>query len=379
MGVVYRAWDPDIERDVAIKTIKRSLDLPSPKRAEYLERFKREARAAGKLSDNPHIVPVFDVGSEGDLPYIVMAYVEGESLDKARRRGLDEVALETLARDICSALGHAHKQGTIHRDVKPANILMTKRGAMLTDFGIARLDGSELTRAGTFLGSPSYMSPEQVKGGDIAGTSDLFSMAVILYLLLTGTKPFPGEDTNEILYKIVHTAHEGPSKHDAKLAKWDAFFERALAKEAAKRWPDAEQFFKAFEGVIAGREAAAERTATKSTLATAPAAQPGDAPAPRKLAASKPERQSPLADRSIVDWKDRIPSRRGVGTDTGRLSRLLKPGRRRGRGIPRLVWLAGGLLAIVAALTGTYYVFKPAKAGSVQSQPRPADAKFRTR
>lgn len=338
MGVVYLAHDPDIGRDVAIKTIKRTLDLPSPKRAEYLERFKREAKAAGKLSDNPHIVPVFDVGLEGDLPYIVMAYVKGESLDRHRRRHrLEEPALDKLVGDICSALGHAHKNGTIHRDVKPANILVTERGAMLTDFGIARLDGSELTRAGTFLGSPSYMSPEQVRGGELTAASDLFSLAVITYLLLTDEKPFKGDDTNEILYKIVNEKHAAPSTHKPELAKWDSFFERALAKQAADRFADAGAYYAAFQQALRG--------------ASQPQAQAAAAP----VAAGSVERREPLAeprinpleDRSFfMDFKGALPQRRSSATDSGRVK--LARRRARGRKIPIAVWaaLAGAALSI---------------------------------
>jgi serine/threonine-protein kinase len=367
MGVVYRAHDPVIGRNVAIKTIKRTLDLPSPKREEYLERFHREARAAGKLSDHPNIVPVFDVGREGDLPYIVMSFIEGESLDRARRKNhIDENDLHAVARDMCLALGHAHRNGTIHRDVKPANILMTPRGAMLTDFGIARLDGSELTRAGTFLGSPSYMSPEQVRGGELTGSSDLFSLAVILYLLLTGDKPFKGDDTNEILYKIVHDKHQPPSKVDEALAKWDAFFERALAKDAAQRFADADEFYQAFAAVLGAGPGASTHTAPPASAAPSVADAPPPA-APRQaakpLAPFREERVNPLADRSIfhgVDVKHHIPSRRASSTESGRLDRLLKSGgRRRSRdgSLPPAVWVA--LVIVVLALGSLLYALWP--------------------
>jgi serine/threonine-protein kinase len=361
MGVVYRGFDPEISREVAIKTIKRSLDLPPNKRQEYLERFRREAQAAGRLSNHPNIVPVFDVGQEGELPFIVMAFVEGDSLDRSRRKAkLDSAALDALASEICSALGHAHRNGIVHRDVKPANILMTPRGAMLTDFGIARLDGSELTRVGTFLGSPSYMSPEQVKGGELGGTSDLFSMAVILYFLMAGEKPFRGEDTNEILYKIVHEKHIPISVIDRALDRWDAFFDKALAKNAGDRFADAEQFYLAFNRTLESKDA------TKSTLGastdTAPAESallthspatvkaPATSGAPAVPAPRRESRVNPLNDRSMffnVDVKNRMPSRRsGSATDSGRLERLLKgggaTGRRRGRDgkLPPVFWAA---------------------------------------
>lgn len=373
MGVVYLAHDPDIGRDVAIKTIKRTLDLPSPKRGEYLERFKREAKAAGKLSDNPHIVPVFDVGQEGDLPYIVMAYVKGESLDRRRRKHrLDDAALEQLTADICSALGHAHRHGTIHRDVKPANILVTERGAMLTDFGIARLDGSELTRAGTFLGSPSYMSPEQVRGGELTAASDLFSLAVILYLLLTEEKPFKGDDTNEILYKIVNEKHAPPSKYRAESARFDAFFERALAKQAADRFADAAAFLEAFRAVVHGAAPAPAAAATSSGSLSAPTPTPFDRSA-------LPERPiNPLEDRTFFrDFKSSVPTRRPSATDSGRV-KFVKNGRRRGghqRRVPLAVWAAIAGVALAIALL--FYALRPsderaAKPAAAETKKEPA-------
>lgn len=367
MGVVYLAHDPDIGRDVAIKTIKRSLDLPSPKRGEYLERFKREAKAAGKLSDNPHIVPVFDVGQEGDLPYIVMAYVKGESLDRRRRKHrLDDAALEQLTADICSALGHAHAHGTIHRDVKPANILVTERGAMLTDFGIARLDGSELTRAGTFLGSPSYMSPEQVRGGDLTPASDLFSLAVILFLLLTEEKPFKGDDTNEILYKIVNEKHPAPSKYRSDCARFDVFFERALAKQAGDRFADAAAFLEAFRAVVHG--AVPAQAPAAGTTATGSLSAP--TPTPFDRAAVPEPRINPLEDRSFfMDFKSSVPTRRPSATDSGRVKLLGSSRRRAGkaRRVPLAVWAAAIGVALSIALL--IYALRPSE---------PAEAKKAT-
>ena len=387
MGVVYRGYDPDIGRDVAIKTTKRSLDLPPNKRREYLERFQREARVAGRLSDHPHIVPVFDRGQEGELPYIIMAFVEGTSLDRVRRRTrIEGEALQSLMGDICSALSHAHSEGVIHRDVKPANVIMTKRGAMLTDFGIARLDDSDLTRAGAFLGSPSYMSPEQIRGEDIDGRSDLFSLAVVLYLLLTGQKPFPANDTNGILYKIVNEAPEPPSSVRGELARWDAFFERALAKIPAQRFPDAEGFYQAFVEVHATEGGSETAPTSRSSMTEPTFTPPRPAPTPSARAAYSPEesaparpapqrarydqgpelRENPLADNSVffnVDMKDQIPSRRsGSRTDPSwRLSRVVQgaSGPRQGAGdaIPLPVWI--GLVGIILFLTALVVYYWP--------------------
>ncbi len=397
MGVVYRGYDPDIGRDVAIKTIKRSLDLPPAKRKEYLARFRQEARAAGPLSEHPNIVSVFDVGIEGDLPYIVMGFVEGHSLDRIRRRNrLTEDQLRRIVRDIGSALGHAHRKGVIHRDVKPANIMVTERGAVLTDFGIARLDGSELTRAGAFLGSPSYMSPEQVRGGALDGRSDLFSLAVVLYLLLTGEKPFPAPDTNGILYKIVNEEPRPPSELNPDFVRWDAFFARALAKEPDARFSDAGVFAEAFEAVLNGEPTVALTVASPAPTAPPPDAPPsGRAPVrpePPANEASAPEsmtpepsvparerepmrwryhepedRQNPLTDRSVffgMDMKNQIPTRRsGSRTDTGRLERIIKsagsrrPGTQADAGLPLPFWI--GLIVVTLLLGVLVVVFWP--------------------
>lgn len=373
MGVVYRAYDPEIGRDVAIKTIRRSLELPPAKRKEYLERFRREARAAGRLSDHPNIVPVFDVGLEGDLPFIVMAFVEGLSLDRYRRKHkIDKLDLESLIEDLCAALGHAHRNGIVHRDVKPANIIVTPRGAVLTDFGIARLDGSELTRTGTFLGSPSYMSPEQARGGELDGRSDLFSLAVIAFLLLTGEKPFVAEDTNSILYKIINEPHPKPSTFDTDLVRWDAFFDTALAKDPKDRFANAEQFFRAFRQALENPVSETEPMPTAS-----PVQSPPTEPSDRAHEVTR-DRPNPLADGSIFfnrDVKDRMGRRSAGTTGSGRYR-----GRRRPGTIPVGVWasLALATLALVVALLYFWPQSTPlspsVETNAVQN-PRPGEAK----
>ncbi len=366
MGVVYRGYDPEIGRQVAIKTIKRTLDLPPSKRKEYLERFRREAQAAGRLSGHANIVPVFDVGLEGDLPYIVMAYVEGQSLDRMRRKQtLTEEQVAGIVGNICAALEHAHRNGIIHRDVKPANILMTPAGAVLTDFGIARLDGSELTRAGTFLGSPSYMSPEQVRGTAIDGRSDLFSLAVIAYLLLTGEKPFPAEDTNGILYKIVNDPHPDPATHDRELARWTGFFAKALAKQPEDRFADAASFEEAFRRTAAG-ETVVAGPPMAAAAAEAPVERASDSMKPTYQRTLPVERHNPLADRSVffnMDVKSQVSKRRSSSTtDSGRIERLLRSAAgnsRRGSddGLPPMFW--AGLVVVAALLGGLVLFFWP--------------------
>ena len=208
MGVVYQARDPKINRLVAIKTI--SLAGHSPEeQLEYRERFLREAEAAGRLS-HPGIVTIFDVGEETETraPYIVMEFVGGESLDKLLSRGDHKLPVPKalqLAVELAAALDCAHGEGVVHRDLKPANILLTEDGhAKIADFGVAKLNLSNQTLAGRALGTPAYMSPEQLNGEAVDGRSDLFSLGVILYTVLTGHRPFQGNSALTVSFKVVN-------------------------------------------------------------------------------------------------------------------------------------------------------------------------------
>src|SRR5262245_13663575 len=196
MGAVFRARDPKIDRTVAIKTI--AIPGASSQDAEHFrERFFREAEAAGRLS-HPGIVTIFDVGEEPVTrsPYIVMEYVKGQTLDQLLQKDDHKLPLETalqLTLGIAEALDCAHGHGVVHRDLKPANILLTADGhPKIADFGIAKLNRINDTSNGITVGTPAYMSPEQVSGGPVDGRSDLFSLGVILYTALTGYRPFQG-------------------------------------------------------------------------------------------------------------------------------------------------------------------------------------------
>lgn len=212
MGTVYRARDPLIERTVAIKTI----DIAQLRRegADAEARFLREAQSAGRLS-HPNIVTIYDVGETDSLAYIAMEYLSGptlrEVLDHARMP-LD-LALDT-ARQMAEALAFAHAHGVTHRDVKPSNVVVTgHRGQIkLTDFGIAHLANSEQTQTGQMLGSPRYMSPEQVRGSEIDGRSDIFSLGAVLYEMLTGHYAFDGDSLATIVYRVVHDAPADPNR-----------------------------------------------------------------------------------------------------------------------------------------------------------------------
>ncbi len=241
MGVVYKARDPKINRVVAVKTISLAGQQPEEER-EYRERFFREAEAAGRLS-HPGIVTIFDVGEEPEThaPYIVMEFVAGQSLDELLSRENHKLPLETalqLTLELAEALDCAHGQGVVHRDLKPANILLTEDGhAKIADFGVAKLNLSNHTLAGRVLGTPAYMSPEQLNGEAVDGRSDLFSLGVILYTVLTGYKPFQGNSAITVSFKVVNRDPVPATVLDTELPQGlDYIIERAMAKDPAERY-----------------------------------------------------------------------------------------------------------------------------------------------
>jgi serine/threonine-protein kinase len=242
MGAVFRARDPKIDRTVAIKTIA----VPASSRHDaehYRQRFFREAQAAGRLS-HPGIVTIYDVGEDeaAHTPFIVMECVEGDSLDRMvaatpKEKLPREIALKLL-RQIAEALDYAHRQGIVHRDIKPANVMVTAEGQpKIADFGIAKLGMAETTLPGHVVGTPAYMSPEQLNGKAVDGRSDLFSLGVIAYWLLTGVKPFDGDTLTEICVQVVTKDPAPPSEITPGLSiDFDYVLSRALAKDPAMRY-----------------------------------------------------------------------------------------------------------------------------------------------
>jgi serine/threonine protein kinase len=216
MGVVYLARDPLIDRRVALKTLR--LDLDTEYAGEFRERFFREAKAAGGLN-HTGIVTIHDVGEdpESGLVFIAMEYIEGRDLKQLLADGQPFRPSEAarIAADVARALDYAHSMGVVHRDIKPANIILTQDGtAKITDFGIARLDSSNLTVEGQFIGTPNFMSPEQITGKTVDGRSDIFSLGVVLFTLLTGKRPFAGETMHEVTMKVVQEPCPIPSTFD---------------------------------------------------------------------------------------------------------------------------------------------------------------------
>jgi eukaryotic-like serine/threonine-protein kinase len=259
MGIVYKARDPKINRVVAVKTFSLESQPPEEER-EYRERFFREAEAAGRLS-HPGIVTIFDVGEEPETraPYIVMEFVGGQSLDKMLASGDHKLPLETalqLALELAEALDCAHGQGVVHRDLKPANILITEDGhAKIADFGIAKLNLANHTLGGRVLGTPAYMSPEQLNGEAVDGRSDLFSLGVVLYTVLTGYRPFQGNSALTVSYKVVNREPVPATVLDTELpAGLDYIIGRAMAKDPAQRYQRGMEIVLDLQDLRAGRE-----------------------------------------------------------------------------------------------------------------------------
>ncbi len=252
MGTVYLGRDPKINREVAIKTLAYAdvepADLPEVKR-----RFFREAEAAGNLS-HPNIVAIYDVGEEHDMAYMAMEMLKGENLTWACVKGhlLPLRRVLSIVADVASALDYAHSRGVIHRDIKPANIMLPEDGRIkVTDFSIARVvDGSQ-TRTGVVLGTPSYMSPEQIAGASLDGRSDLFSMGIVFYELLAGVKPFQGDTMSGIMYAITHRAHPPLTKVAADVPSCvKRVVNKLLAKPKAKRYESAADAGKAINACL---------------------------------------------------------------------------------------------------------------------------------
>jgi predicted Ser/Thr protein kinase len=246
MGVVYEGYDPSIKRVVALKTI-RSDQLAGEDPAGVIARFRREAQAAGRLN-HPNIVSIYDFGEDDGVWYIAMEFVQGRELKECfesneRFRIADVVRIMT---QILNALDYSHRQGVIHRDVKPANIFLLADGSVkVADFGIAHIETSNLTQVGTVLGTPSYMSPEQIMGMPVDGRSDLFSAGVVLYQLLTGERPFTGSSTTT-MQKVLRETPLSPSTLNVQLLPaMDQVVHKALAKNADERFQTAQEFAEA--------------------------------------------------------------------------------------------------------------------------------------
>ncbi len=258
MGVVYRAQDPTIGRAVAIKTIRLADLSDTAERSRLRDRLFREAQSAGILS-HPGIVVVYDVGEDGDVTYIAMEFVNGPTLEKLLEAPEPPTPQNVLSvlRQTAAALDYAHKKGIVHRDIKPANIMIDGDATVkITDFGIAKISASQqLTQTGLVMGTPNYMSPEQVQGKPVDGKADQFALAVVAYEMLTGEKPFTGEQLTTVLYKIVSedppaVEHLNPTLGFAV----SMVLTRALAKDSAKRYGTCTEFVAALEAALNSKQ-----------------------------------------------------------------------------------------------------------------------------
>jgi serine/threonine-protein kinase len=291
MGVVYKAIDPMIDREVAIKTIK--LSLSEEELALYEARFAQEIKTVGKLN-HPHIVPIYDVGRTDQFAYMAMEFIDGRELKAYMTLGkpMDvSIAIDLIAQ-VADGLAFAHAREIVHRDVKPSNVMIaeTDEGlvAKVMDFGIARAPSSSVkTMTGMILGSPRYMSPEQVVGKKIGPQSDIFSLGVVLYEMLTGTAPFDADSVSSIMYQTVHVRENPVSNANPKAPPpLDLIVAKALAKSLDERYATMKEFYRAL------REAQKILPAPAASAEHAPAAGSGAISSLRTVAAAEGEREN---------------------------------------------------------------------------------------
>ena len=245
MGLVYKALDPKINRLLAIKTIRFSDEFDEDVIQEIKGRFFREAEIAGQLS-HPSIVTIYDLGDDRDLTYMAMEYLEGEDLENfvTKNNLLPLQKVLHVVAGVADALDFAHKADVIHRDIKPANVMLLKSGGIkVTDFGIAKAISSSRTKTGVILGTPNYMSPEQIMGQKIDPRSDIFSLGVLFFQLLTGQLPFQGDNLSSLLYQITQVRHPPLGNYNSKIPRaCEQIMDKALAKNPKERFQSAAEF-----------------------------------------------------------------------------------------------------------------------------------------
>jgi len=316
MGTVYLAEDPAIGRQVAIKTLRRPPGGVEPADDDARRRFDREIRVTGTFT-HPNIVTVYDVGFEADEAFVAMAYIDGGSLDSllAANQPLPFHRIIELASQIASGLDYAHERGVVHRDVKPSNILLTGDGLpLVSDFGVARMADSTLTRQGVTCGSPAYMSPEQAAAQEVTGASDQFSLAIIIYQMLTGETPFSGQSFVTVAYQILQHDPVPPELINPLVPKAAGeVLLRALSKLPSARYPSCTAFVDAFaealDAPVENRGGARNSTRPAATLVVevAPLEGPPNATADLGL----PPLWAALTS-GLARVSERLPSRKGL-------------------------------------------------------------------
>ncbi len=350
MGVVYRAQDPAIGRIIAIKTIRLTDLTDTTERERLRERLFREAQSAGILS-HPNIVTIYDIAEENGQACIFMEYVNGPPLERllAAHEPPGKQTFLNIFQQTAAGLDYAHRKGIVHRDIKPANILIHEDGhAKITDFGVAKILSQQMTHSGGMMGTPNYMSPEQVQGLAVDGRADQFGLAVIAYELLTGEKPFAGEYLPTLLYKIVREDPVPPQRINSSL---NAAFETVLLKGLAKRPQDRYETCSDF--VKALMDACEE--------------SPGWTPVPRGSSHSMPT----IAGQAAAAG-GKVPRQHGAAGALG----ARKP-RRENEGdgnplIKSLIWVLVGIGLVGLVLLGAQkFLFNPPVASTAEQQPAP--------
>ena len=333
MGIVYRAQDPALDRVVALKTIILADDAEG--RKEYQKRFFLEAKAAGKLT-HPSIVTTYDFGEQDGVAYLAMELLYGTELRTRLKEGpLPPAEAVEVARQVAEGLGFAHERGIVHRDIKPGNIMLIERGrAKIMDFGLARMRAADhKTVTGMVLGTPKYMSPEQVAGSPVDQRSDVFSLGIVLYEMLTGARLFGAEDMTQIMHNVTYQEHEPPTRLKPELpAMLDFVVARALKKDPSARYQDAAELAADLSTCLtelrAHPAAAAEPTGTRTVKVERSGPPPSDAPAARAIVT---DTMLPLArqfDSSAALERFGSPSRRErrATRSVGILRRVLRDG-----------------------------------------------------
>jgi len=308
MGVVYKAVDPIIDRTVAIKTI--NLNLSRQELEEYEARFQQEIKAAGRLN-HPNIVTIYDVGKTDQVAYMAMEFLEGSELKDIIASGqlLSTEQVVDIIAQVADGLWFAHRQDIVHRDVKPSNIMVLAGGiAKITDFGIARLPNSAVkTMTGLILGSPRYMSPEQVIGKAIDARSDIFSLGVVLYEALTGVAPFDGDNVNAIMYATVNTTPAPPSQHNRNVpAMLDLIVAKAMAKLLDDRYQTVKELADDLREVRRQMDAGRPAAALKASSAPAAPKKPASILERMGIDASALA-ETPREDRPAKDEERPVP------------------------------------------------------------------------
>jgi predicted Ser/Thr protein kinase len=365
MGIVYKGFDPVIGRTVAIKTMLTE-GLTGTEFEDFKARFQREAQAAGVLT-HPNIVTVYDFGEDNGILYLAMEFLVGRSLQDLveNQNVLPVEAIIPVYEQVCAALDHAHFHRIIHRDVKPANIMVLESGLVkVTDFGIAKVLSTGMTQAGQILGTPNYMSPEQVKGRQIDGRSDIFSLGVILYELVTGEKPFGGQNITTVIYRIINEDPIPPRELDSTIHPGLSYImQKSLAKNPDERYQTCRALaadlknYRNLGGAVAPAATVVVRVPPLSPSTTDTARRPAVDQVPLRPSAAAPQPAAPLE----------LPPLRPLSVQ------VIPPIAAQPRGTSPAVWVLLTLL-VVGGLGGGYYFLylrKPPTSPALQTSPQP--------